>query len=265
MRVLFIADIVGKGGIFTVKNLLPRLKEEKQIDFVTAHCNGATGGFGMGRNHAVYLHKLGIDCLTSGECVYYKKDIVPFIGKSFFLLKPANLPPGTPGRGWSYFNINGKKIAMISMLGQNGYMKMHTNNPFTYIPDLVERIKQQTPLVLFNFNALTTAEKQTMFHLMDGKVGALIGSGARAITADGRVSDKGTAFITDAGRTGSLLSVAGLDREVEIRKHLTQIPERSNDGREGLELQGVLIELDDSTGKALSLEMLRVPCNEEME
>ncbi|MDC7219093.1 MAG: TIGR00282 family metallophosphoesterase [Spirochaetales bacterium] len=265
MKILFIGDIVGKGGIFTVKNLLPELKKERGIDFVIAHCNGATGGFGMGRNHAMYLHKLGIDCLTSGECVYYKKDIIPFIGKSFFLLKPANLPTGTPGRGWSHFTVKGKKVAVVSMMGQNGYMKMHTNNPFTYIPDLVERVKQQTPLVIFNFNALTTAEKQTMLHLMDGKLGAVIGSGARALTADGRVTEKGTAFITDAGRTGSLLSVAGLNRDIEIRKHLTQIPERSSDASEALELQGVLIELDDDTGKAVSLETLRVPCSKEME
>ncbi|MBN2628374.1 MAG: YmdB family metallophosphoesterase [Spirochaetales bacterium] len=264
MRVLFIGDIVGKGGIFTVKNLIPRIREEKKIDFTIAHCNGVTGGFGMGRNHAVYLHKLGIDCLTSGECIYYKKDILPFIGKSFFFLKPANLPPGTPGRGWSYFNVGKRKIAVISMLGQNGYNKMHTNNPFTYAPDLIGKIKSQTPLILFHFNALTTAEKQTMFYLLDGEIGAVIGTGSRALTADGQVSGKGTAFITDAGRTGSLLSVAGLDREIEIRKQLTQIPERSGDAVEGLELQGVIIELDDSTGKALSLEVLRLPCSEEM-
>ena len=264
MKILFIGDIVGRGGVFTVKNLLPALKKERGIDFTIAHCNGVTGGFGMGRNHAVYLHKLDIDCMTSGECVYYKKDIVPFIGKSFFLLKPANLPPGTPGRGWSTFHVGDKKIAVISMLGQNGYNKMHTNNPYTYIPDLTERIRQQTPLIIFNFNALTTAEKQTMMQLMDGKVGAVVGTGSRALTADGSVSDRGTAFITDAGRTGSLLSVAGLDRDVEIRKHLTQIPERSSDSLKALELQGVLIELDDDTGKALSLETLRIPCEEEM-
>ncbi len=264
MRILFIGDIVGKGGVFTVKTLLPRLREERKIDFTVAHCNGVTGGFGMGRNHAVYLRKLGIDCLTSGECVYYKRDILPYIGKSFFLLKPANLPPGTPGRGWSYFNVGNRKVAVVSMLGQNGYNKMHTNNPYTYIADLVDKIKAQTPLVLFQFNALTTAEKQTMLYQMDGQIGAVIGTGTRALTADGQVSGKGTAFITDAGRTGSLFSVAGLDREVEIRKHLTQIPERSADGVEGLELQGVIVELDDRTGKALSLETLRMPCGEEM-
>jgi metallophosphoesterase (TIGR00282 family) len=264
MRVLILGDIVGKGGIFTVKTMLPGLKEEKSIDFTIADCNGVTGGFGMGKNHAVYLHKLGIDCMTSGECLYYKIDILPFIAKSYFLLKPANLPPGTPGRGWSFFNVNSRKIAVISMMGQNGYTKMHTNNPYTYIPDLVEKMKQQTPLVVFNFNALTTAEKQTMLYLMDGKLGAVIGQGSRALTADGHVSEKGTAFITDTGRTGSLLSVAGLDPEIEIQKHLTQILERSKDGSKGLELQGVIVELDDKTGLAISMETLRLPCPEEM-
>lgn len=264
MRILFIGDIVGKGGIFTVKNLLPRIKEEKKIDLTLAHCNGTTGGFGMGRNHALYLHKLGIDAMTSGECLYYKKDILPFIGKSFYLLKPANLPPGTPGRGWSYIGREGRKTAVVSMLGQNGYSKMHANNPYTYMPELVKRFREKTKLVVLSFNALTTAEKQTMFHLMDGEIGAVIGTGTRALTADGRVSDKGTAFITDAGRTGSLQSVAGLDPEIEIRKHLTQVLERSRDATAGLELQGVVIELDDATGKAVSLETLRIPCNKEM-
>lgn len=265
MRILFLGDIVGKGGIFTVKTMLSKVKEKYNIDFTIAQSNGVTGGFGMGRNHALQLHKLGIDCMTSGECIYYKRDIVPFIAKSRFFLKPANLPPGTPGKGWSYFTVADQKIAVVSMIGQSSYNKMHGNNPFTYIPDLVKRIKQQTPTVIFNFNALTTAEKQTMFHHVDGHLTGIIGSGTRAITADGQVSEKGTAYITDVGRTGSLESVAGLDPEIEINKHLRQILERSKDCTKGLELQGVVIEIDHETGKALSLETLRIPCDKEIE
>ena len=99
MKVLFIGEIVSKAGVFTVKKLLPGLKKEKEIDFVIANGNGVTGGFGMGKNHSLYLKKLGIDAMTSGECVYYKKDMVGFIPKASFLLRPANYPPGSPGRG----------------------------------------------------------------------------------------------------------------------------------------------------------------------
>ncbi|MDA3957191.1 TIGR00282 family metallophosphoesterase [Oceanispirochaeta sp.] len=261
MRILFIGEIVSKAGVFTVKKLLPKLKEEKNLDFVVANGNGVTGGFGMGMNHSLYLKKLGLDAITSGECVFYKKDMVGFIPKASFLIRPANYPPGSPGRGWGIYNVGDQKIAIISLLGQSGYQRVHLSNPFSYVTDLISRVKETTPHIIVNFHATTTAEKQTLAYIVDGHASAMIGTGTKAITADAGLMKKGTAMITDAGRCGSLHSVGGLEKNLEIQKFLTQIPERSQDAWDQLEMQGVLLDLDDQ-GKARSIETLRIPCTE---
>ena len=261
MKILFIAEIVSKAGVFTVKKMLPKIRKEMGVDFVIANGNGVTGGFGMGKNHSLYLKKLGLDVITSGECVFYKKDMVGFISKASFLLRPANYPPGSPGRGWGIFNVGDQRIGVINMLGQSGYYRVHLSNPFSYLPEIVKKVREQTNHIIVNFHATTTAEKQTLFHLIDGKVSAVVGSGTKAITADCGLMPKGTAIITDSGRTGSLHSIGGLEPELELRKFMTQIPERSKDTWDQLELQGVLIDLDNS-GKAVSIESLRIPCLE---
>ena len=261
MKVLFIGEIVSKAGVFTVKKLLPVLREEKGIDFVIANGNGVTGGFGMGKNHSLYLKKLGINAISSGECVYYKKDMVTFIPKASFLLRPANYPPGSPGRGWSVLNAGEKKVAIINLLGQSGYPRIHLSNPFSYVTELINRVKDSADHIIVNFHATTTAEKQTMAHIVDGKVSAMVGTGTKALTADALVMEGGTAVITDAGRCGSLNSVGGLAPEIEIKKFITQIPERSQDAWDNLELQGVVLDLNDN-GKANGIETLRIPCLE---
>jgi len=259
IRVLFIGEIVGKAGVFCVKNLLPSIKRDKNIDFVIANAEGTTGGFGLGRNHSIYLHKLGIDVLTGGERIYYKMDMVPHIQKAPYILRPANYPPGNPGRGWRVYSVNGQKIAVICLLGQSGFTRVHLSNPYTFLPDLLSRVNQETRNVILDFHATTTAEKYTMFHLADGKVSAVIGTHTRALTADETILPGGTGVICDSGRTGSSDSVGGMEIETEIQKFLTAIPERSKDAWDGLELQGVIIDIDDN-GKATSIERLRMKC-----
>ncbi|MFW5743963.1 MAG: TIGR00282 family metallophosphoesterase [Spirochaetota bacterium] len=246
MRVLFIGEIVGKAGVYCVKTLLPDLRAELDLDFVIANGDGATGGFGIGKNHSIYLRKLGIDVITGGEQIYFKKDMVPHIESAYYMLRPANYPPGTPGRGWRYYNVSGDtRIAVISMLGQSGFERVHVSNPYTYLPELASRAKNETPHVIVDFHATTTAEKYTMFHHADGVVSAVVGTGTRVQTADARIMPRGTAVIGDAGRTGSRDSVSGLDPGPEIRKFLTGVPERSSDTWVNLELQGVLLDFDE--------------------
>ena len=261
-RVLYIGEIVGKAGIFCVKKLLPELKKERGIDFVIANGEGATGGFGLGKNHSIYLHKMGVDVITGGEKIYYKKDLVPHMAKAPYLLRPANYPPGNPGRGWRiYTSGEEKKLAVVCLLGQSGFTRVHLSNPFTFLPDIVSRLKDEARCILLDFHAATTAEKQTMFYHADGQVSAVIGSHSKVQTADDRILPGGTGVICDAGRTGSQNSVGGLDPEIEINKFLLQIPERSRDAWENLELQGVLVEMDDD-GKTKAMERLKVPCKE---
>jgi len=259
IRVLFIGEIVGKSGVWCVKETLPKVRQEHSVDFVIADGEGATGGFGIGKNHAVYLHKLGIDVITTGECAYYKKDIVEHHIRAPYMLRPANYPPKNPGRGFVVCEKNGRKIAVVSLLGVAGFRRVHLKNPFSLLPRLLESIAPQTNAIVLDFHAETTAEKGTMFALADGKLSAIVGTHTKALTADERVLPGGTAVITDAGRTGSLMSVGGLDPEIEIRKLTSLMHEYSKEAWAGLELQGVVIEIGED-GKAVSIARVREPC-----
>ena len=264
LRVLFVGEIVGRAGVFCIKSLLAEVKKRCAADFVVANGDGATGGFGIGKNHSIYLRKLGIDAITGGDQIYFKKDMVEHIDNAYYILRPANFPPGNPGRGWRYFSVGERKVGVVSILGQSGFDRVHLSNPFTFLPEIVERLKRETNTVIVDFHAVTTAEKASMFHLTDGMVSALIGTGQRVMTSDARISASGTAVICDAGRTGSIDSVGGLDPKVEIRQYLTQMPERSQDAWASPALQGVVIEID-SEGKALSIETVNEPCTEQVD
>jgi len=258
IRVLYIGEIVGKAGVFCIKQALKTIKSEKNIDFVIANGEGTTGGFGIGKNHSIYLHKLGIDVITAGEKVYFKKDMVPHIGKASYILRPANYPPANPGRGWRVYQAGDKRIGVICLLGQSGFTRVHLSNPFTFLPELVSRVREETPLIVVDFHASTTAEKYSMFHHADGLVSAVIGSHTKVLSADEHIKPKGTAVICDSGRTGSFLSVGGLDPSIEIQQFLTQIPERSNEYWKSLELQGVIIDINND-GKAEHIERVKYP------
>ena len=259
VRVLYIGEIVGSAGVYCVKSQLSSLRKELEVDFVVACGDGATGGFGIGKNHSIYLHKLGIDVLTSGECIYYKKDMVPHLPHAPYILRAANYPYGNPGRGWTIAEAAGQKIAVLNLLGQSGFNRVHLANPFHLATDLVARIAQETRLILVDFHAATTAEKYTMFYHLDSQVSAVLGSHTKVLTSDARVLPGGTAVIAGTGRTGSRDSVGGLDPEIEIRKFTTQIHEFSKVSWRGLELQGVLVDIDPE-GKATGIQIVRRAC-----
>jgi metallophosphoesterase (TIGR00282 family) len=265
--VLYIAEIVTKSGVYCVKNQIKSLKKEYQPDFIIANGDGATGGYGIGKTHSIYLRKLGIDVITTGDQVYFKKDIQEHLPKAYHLLRPANFPQGNPGRGWRTYTIGGKpadgrkperseQIVVISLLGQSGLNRLHPSNPYLQLPGIVERAKKDADLIILDFHAPITAEKATMNLYADGRVSAVVGSGMRVQTSDARILPKGTAVIADAGRTGSIQSVNGFEPETEIRQQMTAIPERSNDHWEGLEVQGVVLRFDDE-GRAESIEPFR--------
>jgi len=260
LKILFIGEIVGSSGVFVVKSLLPALKEERGIDLVIADGEGATGGFGIGKSHAIYLHKLGVDVITTGECAYYKKDIVEHLAKARYMLRPCNYPWDNPGRGWLLAGPEQQPVAVVSVLGQAGFGRVHLANPFHVLPALLERVKRDAKAIIVDYHATTTAEKAALFHFLKGQVSAVIGTHQKIQTADEAVVD-GTAVITDAGRTGSFDSVGGFEPEIEIRRFLTQIPEPSRPSWRRLELQGVLLEVAED-GKAVYIERVRRECTE---
>jgi len=263
IRILCIGEIVGKSGIFALKKLLPALKKERRIDFTLACANGATGGAGLGKAHSAYLRKLGIDVLTLGEAAFFKKDIVEAFPVSPWLLRPANHPPGVPGRGLRVYKTGGAAmpVAVIQLLGQAGFGRIHLDNPFLTLDAALEHLKSEARTIILDFRATTTAEKIAMARYADGRVSAVIGSHARAITADARVSRAGTASITDTGRTGSLESVGGMDPETRIREYLTGIPQWSREAVAAPELQGCIVDVGDD-GRATAIEAFRIPCKE---
>ncbi|MDR0598688.1 MAG: YmdB family metallophosphoesterase [Treponema sp.] len=256
MRILYVAELVGKAGIYALKQVLPELKKSRNIDFTLVCADGATGGNGLGRHHAAYIRKLGADAITTGERCFYKKDLVadwvPYV------LRPHNLGPGLPGAGWRVFKApgGGPRVAAAVLLGQY-FNRLRVGNPFNELPPLLEKLREQSPFVVVDFHSWASGETRTLFAAAAGLCTAVIGSHNRVQTADEEVLN-GTAVICDAGRTGSAESVGGTDAAARIREYLTGIPDWTKEAWEGNELQGVLIEAD-NRGRALGIERIRVP------
>lgn len=264
VRILYIAEIVGKAGLQCTKELLPVLKKEHDIDFVFGNVDGATNGTGIGKNHAGYLRKLGLQVMTGGDMIFYKKDLVDAIDSMTYVLRPANFPQEAPGKSYRIISVkNGAKIAVLSLLGYAGFARAHADNPFLRIKPLVERLKRDANCIVVDYHGATTAEKKAFCFYADGLVSAVIGSHGRVQTADACVLANGTACITDAGRTGCINAVGGCSARSALQRYLTGIPtwtHGENISAKTLpELQGVILEIDLQTGKSLSIKAIRAP------
>jgi metallophosphoesterase (TIGR00282 family) len=244
-----------------VKQALPILKQTEKPDLIIGNGDGTTGSFGLGRQHAGYLRKMGIELLTGGDCIFYKKDLVEGIDTIPYVIRPANLPPESPGRGWRYVQVGNERVAVVSMLGRVGFGRIHSENPFTALPVLVDRLHQETPYIIVDFHSGATAEKQAFFFHADGKVSAVIGSHGRVQTSDETILPLGCGVITDAGRTGSLNSVGGTDAAIKIKEYLTRVPDWSRDAWAKPALQGVVLDLDKS-GKTTAIRRISIECEE---
>jgi len=255
MKILYVSELVGKAGVYTYKKALVTLKKRLHWDFLIVCADGATGGNGLGRSHASYIHKLGADVITLGECCFYKKDLTDSIDNTRYVLRPYNLNTESPGFGYNIYKTGNKKVAVAVFLGQNGFKRLHANSPFSGLSPFLEKLKQQTPYVIVDFHAQASAEKKTFFYAADGLCSAVFGSHTRVQTADETILNGGTACISDAGRTGSLLSVGGCEIQSRITEYLTGIPDWTKDTWDDLELQGVYADIGDD-GKAVSIERI---------
>jgi len=258
MRVLYVAELVGKPGIYSLKKALGELQARLTWDFLIVCGDGATGGNGLGRSHAAYIHKLGANAITLGECCFYKRDLTENLEKMPFILRPENLNSVSPGTGSRIFKAGDKKVAVAVLMGQNGFSRIHANSPFTVLHPMLEKLRKQTPYLIVDFHAQASAEKKTMFFAADGLCSAVIGSHTRVQTADETIMKGGTAAISDAGRTGSGESAGGCDVKSRIQEYLTGIPDWTKEAWDAPQLQGVYLELD-KNGKALSIERVNVP------
>lgn len=224
MKILAIGDIVGNIGLNKLKETLPKIIEENNIDFVVVNAENTSGGMGLTLKDFNTLKSMRIDALTMGNHTWGKKDIFSFINDKM-LLRPANYSKGIPGKGFGIFKCKDKKIAIINLIGRTD-MNVLSENPFTVANELVDKLKKETDIIIIDFHAEATAEKIAMGYYLDGKVTAVFGTHTHVQTADEQILEKGTAYITDIGMTGPKKSVIGMDVDVSIKRFETSLPER---------------------------------------
>ncbi len=257
MNILFVGDIVGHAGRDAVLGLLPDLRRTR-ADFVIANGENMAGGLGITPALADELLGAGVDVITTGNHVFRRKEIVPYLDGQKRILRPANYPGRTPGRGWGVYDAQGGgRVAVVNLLGQ--LFMEGASDPVECIDALLEGAVGACPVVVVDFHAEATGEKAALFRYLDGKLSALIGTHTHVQTADETVSGAGTAFISDVGMTGPVDSVIGLDPAVVIKRMRTNLPQSFRPAGGDARLEAVLVGVDEKTGRAASIERVRVP------
>lgn len=257
MKILFIGDIVGKPGRRAVRALLPSIVGHHAVDVVIANCENAAGGFGVTRKIVDELYGSEIHVLTSGNHIWDKKEIDDLIDDYETLLRPANYPTGTPGKGSVIVQTGlGVSLGVLNLEGRV-FMKP-LDCPFRIAEKELEALKGRTDIVIVDIHAEATSEKEALGWFLDGRVSAVVGTHTHVQTADERVLPNGTAYITDVGMTGSFDSVLGIKKEVALERFLTLLPNRYEVAKGDARLQGVLIDVDNKTGRGLSIERLTI-------
>lgn len=249
MRILFLGDIVGRPGRKAVAALLPNLIERHRPDWVIANGENAAGGFGITRKVYDELRALGIDCLTLGNHSWDQKEALSLVDETDRLIRPANYFPGTPGRGWLTLEEPGKPPLAIANLMGRAFMPT-VDDPFRAADRFLAQIGDLPSLI--DFHAETTAEKQALGFYLAGRCSAVVGTHTHVQTADERILEGKTAYITDVGMTGPWNSVIGMRAEGSVRRLTTNLPARFEVAEEGpVWLAGVIIDLDRSTASAI--------------
>ena len=247
MRILFIGDIFGSPGRRIVADHLQDIVKAQSIDLAIANAENSAGGFGVTPAIAEDLFKLGIDALTTGNHVWDKREIYDYIDRTPRLLRPANYPPGAPGSGV----VVVKNCAILNLQGRV-YMP-HTDCPFRAADQILASLDPAVKVRFVDFHAEVTSEKIAMAWYLDGRVSAIVGTHTHVPTADTRVLPGGTAYQTDVGMTGPYDSVIGVEKEMILKRFMTAMPVRMEAGKCGVELHSVIIDVDETTGKATAI------------
>lgn len=259
VKILFVGDIVGKPGRQALSRELHRLVDRHTIDIVIANGENAAGGFGLTVEVARELFGHGIHLLTGGNHIWDKKEQVAFIMSDSRIVRPANYPDGAPGTGSAILTTpGGVKVAVLNLEGRV-FMKS-LECPFLVADREIKRLKQETPIIFVDLHAEATSEKSALGWYLDGRVSALVGTHTHVQTADERILPQGTAFLTDVGMTGSFDSVIGMGKEETIHRFLTQLPSKFEVGKKDIRLNAVVIRVDETSGKAVSIERINIPC-----
>lgn len=260
MRILFIGDIYGRSGREALAKYLPVAQEKLKPDVVIVNGENAAHGRGINEKICKGFYELGVDCITTGNHIWDQREVIPYIQNSKRLIRPLNYPEGTPGSGVTEVRLDdGRRIKIINAMGR--IFMDPLDDPFRKVAELVdkERFGQTTNAIFVDFHGETTSEKMAFAHHFDGRVSAVVGTHTHVPTADARILEKGTAFLTDAGMTGDYDSVIGADKHVPIQRFVTKMPSdvmRPASG-EGT-MCGVFIVTNDNTGKASNIAPLRM-------
>jgi hypothetical protein len=252
MNILFIGDIVGSPGRQAIKELLPELKKEYRLAFTIANAENAAGGSGITPAVAQELFDTGIDVLTSGDHIWKKKEIFEIIDKEARILRPVNFPLGVPGRGWAVFKTRDNiKIGVINVQGRVFMEAIEC--PFRTSRQAQEALSKETNIIIVDIHAEATSEKVALGWYLDGKASAVLGTHTHIQTADERILPGGCAYITDVGMAGPFDSVIGRRIEDVLERFVTSVPNRFEVAKENIQVQGVVLDIDENTGRARSI------------
>lgn len=251
MRILMIGDIIGRPGRRAVRSLVPDLRQEFSIDLVIANAENTAGGYGLTIETAEELLESGIDVLTSGNHIWDQKEIIPHMDGGLPILRPANYP-ASPGRGY----LIKDDVMVVNLMGR--VFMAPIDCPFRTADALLKQAQQpdMPKVIIVDFHAEATSEKQGLGWYLDGRVSAVLGTHTHVGTVDARILPKGTAYLTDVGMTGPVNSVIGSDTGAVLERFLTGMPQRLAVASGPVTMNSVLIDVDQDTGKALSLQRI---------
>ena len=255
MKILVIADVVARPGRLAVMEKIRDLRAEHDIDIALMNGENVAGGFSITPKIADELFAAGIDLMTSGNHIYDKKEIVPYLNQpDSRLIRPANYPPNSPGSGLFVGEINNFQIAVFNLLGR---VFMHpVDDPFRLAQDCLDRIPDNVKIRLVDMHAEATSEKYAMGWFLDGKVSAVYGSHTHVPTADERILEHGTAYITDVGMTGSYAGVIGMDKERVIERFRRIPAPRAGHSTGDVWICAIVLDIDESTGRTRRIQRI---------
>ncbi len=257
MKILLIGDIIGKPGRKVVKRFVPDAVYQREIDLVIANCENAAGGFGVTREVVEELYRNNIDVLTSGNHIWNKKETAEFIEDYKTLLRPANYPEGLPGKGSVLVRTSsGSFVGVINLMGR--VFMRPLDCPFRAAEREIEKLKGKTSVIIVDIHAEATSEKQAIGWFLDGRVSAVLGTHTHVQTADERILPGGTAYITDVGMTGPFDSVIGIKKDIVLERFLTSVSNKFDVANQNVWLQGTIVDVDEDSGKSVSIERLSV-------
>ncbi len=254
MRILMVGDVVGRPGRRYFREITPKLRKEKNIDVVVVNGENSAGGKGMTEKSLAELLSGGADVITSGNHIWDKKDVLGFIDREPFLIRPANYPGDAPGKGYCVFPYRAKNIGVMNLSGRSFMPPL--DDPFQVAPDVLRELRDACDIILLDFHAETTSEKMAMAWYLDGQVNAVVGTHTHVQTADERILPKGTAFLTDLGMTGPRDSVLGVETEAILYKFTTGRPVRFEVADGPCIYNGVILTIDDSTNATTGIERI---------